>query len=55
MGELTNRVSNGPDSFLDGKAAVLNVRGDCPLCLIKCGRGVGRNGSLSTGDFQLNS
>ena len=24
MGELTNRVSNGPDSFFDGKAVAWN-------------------------------
>ena len=44
MGELTNRMSNGPDSFFDGKAVALEGCGDCPLCLITCGRGLGRNG-----------
>ena len=51
MGELTNRVSNGPDSFFDGKAVTLE--GCCigSWCLITCGRDVGRNGKVSWGDF----
>ena len=55
MGEITNRVSNGSDSFFDSKAVALNGCGDGPLWLITCGRGVGRNVSVSTGNFQLNS
>ena len=46
MAELINRVSNGPDSFFDGKAVILEGCGDCPLCLITCERGVGRNGRV---------
>ncbi len=53
MGELTNRVSNDPDSYFDSKAVALEGCGDCPLCLITCGRGLGRNGRV--GHFQLNS
>jgi hypothetical protein len=37
MGELTNRVSNGPDSFFYGKAVALEGRGDGRWCLITCG------------------
>ncbi len=55
MGELTSQVSNGPDSFFAGRALDQRGCGDCPLCLIICERGVGRNGSVNTGDFQLNS
>ena len=55
MGELTNRVSNGHDSFFDGKAVALEGCSDGRWCLITCGRGVGRNGKVSWGNFQLNS
>ncbi len=53
MGELTNRVSNGPDSFFDSKAVALNVCGDGPLWLITCGRGVGGDVSVSTGKLSI--
>jgi hypothetical protein len=55
MGELTNQVSNGPDSFFDSRA--VDLRGCCngPMWSIRCGRGVGRNGRVSWDDFQLNS
>ncbi len=55
MGELTNRVSNEPETFFDGKAVALNGCGNGHWHLITCGRSVGRNGIVSTGDFQLNS
>ena len=41
MGELTNWMSNGPDSFFDGKAVALEGLGDGHWCLITCGRDVG--------------
>ncbi len=46
MGELTNRVSKGPDSFLDVKAVPPEGCGNGLLCLITCERGVGRNGRV---------
>ena len=55
MGELTNRVSNGPDSFFDGKAVALEGHGNGRWCLITCGRDVESNGRVSGGDFQLQS
>jgi hypothetical protein len=55
MGELTNWMSNGPDSFFDGKAVALEGRGDGRWCLITCGKKVERNGRVSGGDFQLQS
>ena len=55
MGELTSQVSNGPDSFFDSRAVDQRGRGNGPTWLIRCGRGVGRNGRVSCDDFQLNS
>jgi hypothetical protein len=55
MGELTNWMSDGPDSFLDGKAVTLEGCGDGHWCLITCERDMGRNGRVSGGDFQLQS
>ena len=55
MGELTNQVSNGPDSFFDSRAVDQRGRGNGPTWLIRWGRGVGRNGRVSCDDFQLNS
>jgi hypothetical protein len=55
MGELTNWMSNGPDSFFDGKAVTLEGCSDGHWCLMTCGRDVGRNGRVSSGDFQLES
>ena len=55
MGELTSQVSNGPDSFFDSRAVDQRGRGNGPTWLIRCGRGVGRNGRVSCEDFQLNS
>ena len=55
MRELTNRVSNGPDSFFDSKAVALNGCCNGQWHFITCARGVGRNVSVSTGNFQLNS
>jgi hypothetical protein len=55
IGELTNRVSNGPDSFFGGKAVTLEGRGDGLWFLITCGRGMGRSGKVSPGNVQLNS
>ena len=55
MGELTSQVSNGPDSFFDSRAVDQRGRGNGPTWLIRCGRGVGRNGRVSCDDFQVNS
>ena len=55
MGELTNWVSNGPDAYFGGKAVALNGRGNGHWHFITHGRDVGRNVSVSTGNFQLNS
>ena len=55
MGELPNQVSNGPDSFFEGKAVTLEGCDNGRCCFITCGRGMGRNGKVSRGDFNLNS
>ena len=55
MGELTNQVSNGPDSFFDSRAVDLRGRGNRPMWSIRCGRVVGRNDRVSWDNFQLNS
>jgi hypothetical protein len=55
MGELTSQVRNGPDSFFGSRAVDLRGRGNGPMWLIRCGRGVGRKGRDRTDNFQLNS
>ena len=55
MGELPNHVSNGPDSFFEGKAVTLEGRDNSHCCFITCGRGMVRNGKVSHGNFQLDS
>jgi hypothetical protein len=55
MAELTNRVSNGPDSFFNSKTVAAGGCGDGRCFFIPCGRDVGQNGKVSGGDFQLNS
>ena len=55
MGELTSKVSNGPDSFFASTAVDLRGCGNGAMWLIRCGRGVARNGRVSCDDFQLNS
>ena len=51
MGELPNQVSNGPDSFFEGKAVTLEGCDNGCCCFITCGRGMGRNGKVSCGDI----
>jgi hypothetical protein len=53
MAELTNRGSNGPDSFFNGKTVAAGGCSDGHCFLIPCGRDVGQNGKVSGGDFQL--
>ena len=55
MAELTNRVSNEPNSFFDSKTVAVGGRGDGPCFFIPCGRDVGQNGKVSGGIFQVNS
>jgi RecA/RadA recombinase len=53
MAELTNRVSNGPDSFFNSKTVATGGRGNGHCFLVPCGRDVGQNGKVSGSDFQL--
>ena len=55
MAELTNGGSNGPDYFFNDKTDAAGERGDGHCFFIPCGRDVGQNGKVSSGDFQLNS
>jgi len=53
-GRTCKQVSNRPDSIFEGKAVTLEGRDNGRCCFITCGRGMGRNGKVSHGDFQLN-